>query len=83
MEQSLNKGLHLGSFQGRNFFFVRSTNTWKYIFVMIGYLGLIRAVIITSHLLSVTSPFVLSSFSFLSLSTLLPSASQKGQNAAP
>lgn len=83
MEQFLNKGLHLGSFQSRNLFFIRSTNTWKYIFVMISYLELIRTDIIISHLLSVTSPFVLISFSFLSLSTLLPSASQKGQNAAP
>lgn len=62
VERSLNKVLPLGSFQSRNFFFIRSTNTWKHIFIMIGYLGLVWTVIIISHIISVASPFVLISF---------------------
>lgn len=72
LEQPLKKVLRVGSFQSRNLLFIRSTNTWKYIFIMIGSLGLVWTVIIISHMLFVTSPFVLI-FSFLFLATLLPS----------
>lgn len=71
VERSLNKVLPLGSFQSRNFFFIRSTNTWKYIFIIIGYLGPVWTVIAISHIISVASPFVLIFFPsvFLSLTT--------------